>query len=50
LLGVCTVDSESGVDAGPVEEDGRHDKEDDIAQNQNGNGAIQVDQESFFLC
>jgi len=50
LLGVCAVDGECGVYAGPVEENGRHDEEDDVAQNQNGNGAIKVGHESFLLC
>lgn len=50
LLGVSTVDGKGSIYACPVKKNGRHDEKDDVAQNQNGNWAIQVDQESFFLC
>ena len=44
------IDGECGVYACPVEEDGRHDEEDYVAHNENGNGAVQVGHVSLVFC
>lgn len=44
LFSVSAIGGESCVDTSPVKQDGRHNEEDDVTQNQNGYRSIQIGQ------